>query len=466
MSKTILIIIGSLGALIMTYLIFFVIPLRNITGGLCIQVVTKAINPITKKVREFSNPCYVPIGWREMNTASQADDENNQKISDQINKLADANNYFGINMLNKLDKDQKNLFISPFSLSMALTLAANGAVGDTVTEMKEVLGLNKLSMDSTNEQYQKMIYSLEKSADIKTDDIEKIDPPTFRIANSLWSDQGYAFLPSYTKLVKDYYQAEAQSLDFSDPNSLKTINQWVSDRTMGKIPKILNSLASNLYLINAIYFKSSWASPFLESATKDKQFYRENMQTKSVSMMQKTDDFLYSDDNGLQIVSIPYVGNNYSMVVFLPKKDTKIADFSKNLNPDRYNKYISGLKEQKVALILPKFEVNFGGSVLEEAQELGLKIATSGQAKFFKLSPVNMYINEIIHRTFIKTDEKGTEAAAATAVGFKVISTEEIIQPAEMIIDHPFLFAIQDNKTQSIIFLGIVRDPSDKGSQN
>ena len=380
--------------------------------------------------------------------------------TDNIKTVADANNYFGLNVYKQLlnTKQTDNLLISPMSLSMALTLTANGANGVTLSEMQKVLGLSNLSLAQVNQDNQAFLQSLGQNSPLPTD--KTGEQPVFKIANSLWADKKYQFLNDFQKIAKDNYQAESRSLDFKDAKSVDIINNWVSDKTNQKIPKILDELKSKLYLVNAIYFKSSWEIPFEPEATKTENFYLENGTTKQVPLMDQSGSYNYYEDNNLQVVSLPYLGGKYSMVVFLPSKGTKIADFISGFSWDKYASYIAKQKSLPGQIKLPKFKIEFGDDIVKDLKNIGLVDATSEQADFSKMSDTSMMIGQVIHKTFIDTDEKGTEAAAATAVGMMATSSGgERPKPFEMIVDHPFFFTVEDSQTHEIIFMGSVKKP-------
>ena len=271
---------------------------------------------------------------------------NNSKpqSSNDIKTTVDANNYFGFNVFNNLLKTTTtdNLFISPLSLSMALSMTANGANNQTLTEMQKVLGLNNLSMAQVNQDNQALIQSFNQITPTPAvtpgflESMQKGDKPVFRIANSIWADRQYSFLPDFVKICQNQYQAESRTLDFKDPKSLDTINSWVSDKTNGKIPQILNELNSQLYLVNAVYLKASWLNVFDAKLTKDDKFTFEDGTSKQTAFMNQDDTYNYYENKDVQIVSLPYLGGKYNMQVFLPKNNTKIEDFVQNLTWETY----------------------------------------------------------------------------------------------------------------------------------
>lgn len=381
--------------------------------------------------------------------------EGNQQ-GGNINKTSEANNYFGINLIQQLPSDKNgNIFISPLSISQALSLTVNGADGSTLDEMKKILGLSNLTMEAVNNGSEKLLQAIalrEKQGEE--------DQPIFRIANSLWIDKKVEFLPGFLEIASGSFQAKAEALDFDDKKSIDKINSWVSDKTEGKIEKILEILQSDLYLVNAIYFKGSWQEQFDKKLTKEEKFSTKSG-AKDVDMMENSGDYDYLEKDGLQIISLPYKGNDYSMKVFLPAKNNSIDEFVKNLTWEEYEKHIEEMKNREGTIKLPKLKIEFGGDILETLEALGLKIAISDAADFSKMANNSLAINEVIHKTYIDVDETGTEAAAATAVGMRVTAIpDNQDKPFKMIVDRPFYFTIQDNETKTIIFEGIVREPT------
>lgn len=427
------------------WLILVVILVLVITGAYLYFMMNKSVNPI------HNNP--------------------QPQKTDNIKTTVDANNYFGFNIFDNLLKTTTtdNLFISPLSLSMALTMTANGANSQTLTEMQKVLGLSSLNLAQVNQSNQVLIQSFNQVAPTPAptpdflESMQKGDKPVFRIANSLWADKKYSFLPNFVQICQNQYQAESRTLDFSDPKSLDTINSWVSDKTNGKIHQVLSELNSQLYLINAVYLKASWLKVFDAELTKNDKFNFEDGTNKQVAFMNQSDTYNYYENKDLQIISLPYLGGKYNMQVLLPKNNTKIEDFIQNLSWESYTGLVSKEDSREGKVKLPKFKIEFGGDITKNLQNLGLVNTTSGQADFSKMSRDPMEIGAVIHKTYITTDEKGTEAAAATVIAMSTTSASTPkIQPIPFVFntDHPFFFTIEESLTHQIIFMGMVANPS------
>ncbi len=363
--------------------------------------------------------------------------------------ISASNNQFGFDLFNKLvadkDNESQNVFISPLSLSMALTMTANGASGSTKTEMAKALELNDTNLDQANKFY---FNSIQKAKSDKSID--------FLIADSIWAREPFTFLKSFQNLASKYYEADTKTLK---GQSYSEINDWVSDKTKGKITKIVNDGSSKLYLVNAVYFKANWADQFDAQSTSQGNFYLSNGSTSSADFMNKEMTIPYYQENGLQMASISYQGD-YAMDVFLPSKGTSISSFSAQFDQAKYADYLSKMSEQSVNIKMPKYTIEYGdGKDLKNTlMDLGMVNSFSDQANFSNLSQDSMKIDQVLHKTYIKTDEKGTEAAAATSVSME--STASIFEGVDLILDHPYLFTIRDKSTNTILFLGTVENPT------
>ena len=288
------------------------------------------------------------------------------------------------------------------------------------------------------------------------------------VANALWGQKGYGFLPAFLKLVRSNYGAPLNEVDFvgATEAARKTINDWVEKETRDKIkdlikPGVLDSLTT-LVLTNAIYFKGDWASQFNEDVTKDAPFTLSAAEKVDVPMMNQKGDFGYMETEGFQALELPYAGDDLSMVVFLPRKVDGLKGFEKMLTMENLRRWISNLRKQKVIVFLPRFKMTSAFRLGQALKSLGMIDAFTLVAADF--SGMNgsrdearrLYIQAVIHKAFVDVNEEGTEAAAATAV-----VAAESVRPAPPVFraDHPFFFLIRDNRTGSLLFLGRVMNP-------
>jgi serpin B len=383
--------------------------------------------------------------------------------SPAVDAVAQANNAFAIDLLAELSKSNTgNVFFSPYSAATALEMALQGAKGVTAGEMIEALHLP--SADIAQAGIQALIQLIEANPSDSGTQIST--------ANRLWLNQNIPLLESFLENSRSTFGAAAQTVDFSNPQAAaNTINQWVSDQTNGKITNLIPpddlSAYTALVITNAIYFKGSWASPFNTNLTNPAMFQIDSTEAATVQMMQQTHEFSYfsqSGPNGFQALDLPYQGNNFDMLVILPT-DPTLDQFQSNLTPELFSKISSNLQFADVDVQLPQFKINETYNLVQPLKDLGIQTAFSRQADFSGITTaLPIAITDVIQKTFISVDENGTEAAAATAI---VITTSIAIvegpPPIPVIFDadHPFLFAIRDTATNTIVFMGRITDPSD-----
>jgi serpin B len=365
-----------------------------------------------------------------------------------------ANTEFGFNLFNTIweTEQNQNIFISPFSVSTALSMTLNGASGETEQAMIDTLLLKGITTDSINSSFAQLQQALQTS-----------DPKvTLTIANSLWGNQGIQFKPDFLQRNTQFFNAEISVLDFLDPSSLTTINQWVNDNTNGKIPKILDEIDANavLFLINAIYFKGAWQTEFDPSNTRDGTFHLADGSTKRVPMMFRSGRYSHYRGDAFQAVNLPYGDGRISMYIFLPARDSDLNTFLDTLNTENWESWMSQFREQELSFRMPKFKLEYGTKELNDALTvLGMGIAfDQSRADFSRMVSLedlgaNLYIDKVSHKTFIEVNEEGTEAAAVTIVGIVKTSL-----PPEFTADRPFFFAIRDNETGTVLFMGTVVD--------
>ncbi len=382
--------------------------------------------------------------------------QNNITLSGPIDPgVVKANTQFGFNLFNEIRKTEQdqNIFISPFSVSVALAMTLNGAAGETEQAMMGTLHLQGITPDSINSSYAQLQQALQTS-----------DPKvTLTIANSLWGNQGIQFTPDFLQRNTQFFNAEISILDFFAPSTLMTINQWVNDRTNGKIPKILDEINANavLFLINAIYFKGSWQTEFDPANTRDGAFHLANGTKKQVPMMFRSGRYSHYYGDAFQAVNLPYGDGRISMYIFLPARDSSLNTFLGTLSPENWENWMSQFREQEISLRIPKFKLEYGTKELNDALiALGMGIAfDANRADFSRMASLedlgqNLYIDKVSHKTFIEVNEEGTEAAAVTVVGIVKTSL-----PPEFTADRPFFFAIRDNETGTVLFMGTVVEP-------
>lgn len=363
---------------------------------------------------------------------------------------------FGFKTLNELARAQKgkNVFISPVSLEMALAMTYNGAAGDTRKAMAQALELTAYDPADASAASSALIKSLQQPC----------PGVKLSIANSLWARNGVAFKPDFLRANKEFFNAEIRKIDFSAAD-VKTINSWVSSKTQGKIPEIIKQIQADmvLFLINAVYFKGQWADPFDKKLTRDAPFTLASGSKLKVPMMTRHGSYGYFSEPGLQAISIPYGKGRMSMYVFLPAKPTGLPDLLLKLNSATWDKWMHAFSTRSLDLSLPRFKIEYKAEAELQAalKSMGMAIAFDpAKADFSRMASTsyqNLYISQVVHKTYVDVNEEGTEAAAVTSVGVGV--TAMPVRPLQMVVDHPFLCAIVDNETGAILFIGAIANP-------
>jgi serpin B len=385
------------------------------------------------------------------------DEPYQQKIflNEKAKAIVNADNTFGFNLfktINDSTPENENIIISPLSVSIALGMTYNGAESETKTAMENTLDLEGMTVEEINESYKTLINAL-----------TTVDPKvTMNIPNSIWYRDSFSVEADFIATNQDYFKAQVYPLDFNDPNSVNVINNWVSESTNDKIPMILNEIdpLNVMFLINAIYFFGSWKYEFDEQNTQSQAFYLADGTTKAVDMMSQHATLSYTSNELFEAVNLYYGSENFSMVILLPKNEHTPDDIIFELNEQNWADWMGGFNEADIQISLPKFKLEYEKTLNDQLKYLGMEIAFDPySADFSNINPdEQLYISFVKHKTFIDVNEMGTEAAAVTVVGisFTSIGTDT---PYYFTVNKPFLFAITERDTQSIIFLGKVMEP-------
>ena len=363
-----------------------------------------------------------------------------------VSSVASANTRFGFKLLQDLREREPgaNIFISPLSISIALTMTYNGAAGETEHAMAEVLEIGGLDRDTVNHSNAALRNSLE-------DPDPKVE---ISIANSIWSRQGVEFNPDFLERNRVFFGAEVASLDFSALEATEIINEWVNTNTNGKIEKIVDRINPQtlLFLINAIYFKGNWQDEFNKSMTRQGIFHLSDGNEKRVEMMRREGEYPYFRGENFEATSLPYGDGRLGMYIFLPNRDSNLNKFLGNLNAGNWGDWISQFQDRRHDMMLPRFKLEYEVSLNDTLEALGMGIAFGSGADFSGMGP-SLFISEVKHKTFVEVNEEGTEAAAVTAVvGVKSV-------PSVFRVDRPFFFAIYDTETETVLFMGVVTEP-------
>lgn len=380
-----------------------------------------------------------------------------------LQTLSAGNTAFALDLFQQLKSKDGNLFYSPYSISEALAMTYAGARSSTASQMADVLHYT-LPQEALHPAFNALDQELAS---------RKSEPTEFsgsgfqlNIANSLWGQQGYAFEESFLDTLALNYGAGMRLVDYAQNSEAvrQEINNWVSQQTEQKIqdlvpPGALNSL-TRLVLANAIYFKAAWASQFEASQTQIQPFTLLDGSPVQVPLMQQEEDFNYAEGSGWQAVELPYEGRQVSMLILLPERE-QFSAFQDSLTPQKLDEILSSLADSQVILSFPQFEYDSEFALSQTLQALGMKDAFSTQADFTGMEPNGeLFISEVLHKAYVKVNEEGTEAAAATAVVMEAKAMPMQKEPVEMRIDHPFIFLIRDNSTGTILFMGRVLDPT------
>jgi len=395
-----------------------------------------------------------------------------EKRADGDEKLVVAgNNRFALQLYQKLRGGDGNLFFSPYSISTALAMTCAGARGQTETQMAETLGfatsaevlarIGASGKPLTRQEFAHAFGHIIKGLNARGDEAQY----QLRVANALWGQKDYEFLSSFTKRIETAYGGKLKELDFvtAAEQARRTINAWVEKQTNDKIkdlirPGVLDAM-TRLVLTNAIYFKGNWASQFDEDRTREAPFTVRDGEKIQAPMMNQRARFGYAETETLQVLELPYVGEELSMVILLPKETDGIDALEGDLTAENLATWLGRIRKREVIASIPKFKMTSKFSLASVLASMGMPLAFTRNADFSGMTGKrDLFISAVIHQAYVDVNEEGTEAAAATAVTMKLTSIGPDRTPVFR-ADHPFLFMIRDAKSNSILFLGRVENP-------
>ena len=375
-----------------------------------------------------------------------------QSIKQDRDELVSGNTRFAFDLYHILTAEKENIFISPHSISIALSMTYAGARNNTEAQMSRTLHFT-LSQESLHREFNVLDLELAK----RGQNMEK-EEFQLHICNATWGQKGYNFLQDYLDVLALNYGSDLRLLDFeADPEACRlTINNWVSDQTEERIkdliPEGVIDPVTRLVLTNAIYFKASWLSQFSEKLTQEGPFTNLDGSVANIPMMSQTENFYYSKMEGeYQAVELLYEGEEVSMVIILPAEG-KFKTFESTLNETNLKTIMENMTQQYIDLSMPKFKFEFKTSLVDNLKSLGMTDAfkPDGTADFSGIDGTkSLYISDVLHKSFVSVDEKGTEAAAATAVIINFTSL-----PTQVRVNRPFIFLIRDRITGAVLFLG------------
>jgi len=356
--------------------------------------------------------------------------------------------------LNESGTGNENLFISPLSISTALSMTANGANGETNDGIRQTLHLQDIPETEINNAYKTLVPFL-----------TELDPKVaIKLANSNWYREELTIRNVFKQTLQDYYDAEVNPADFDDPATKDKINTWIEDKTNGKIRDMLDQIPAEavMYLINAIYLKADWQYKFEKSKTEKKPFYLADGNTIQTDMMFSNGvEVTYFSNSTLQLIELPYGNGQFVFSVILPNNSSELDAIISSLDMAKYQSYIASSKTFSTQVRMPKFKITYKTLLNGVLSEMGMA-QSFGNADFSRLfeESLPLQISRVIHQSFIELDEEGTEAAAATVVEVSFTSANPNPQPLEISIDKPFAFFIRERHSNTILFAGKLLDPT------
>lgn len=387
------------------------------------------------------------------------------RTSEEARLMGESVSRFSVALYGQLRARPGNLFFSPYSLSAALAMTREGARGETAAELDRALAYPRALTAAQRD----LALALRPREVEEWDDAgesRRVPAYELNVANTLWGQEGLAFLPGFTALLEQHYAAPLQRIDFTRAaEARQRINAWVEEQTRQRIkdivPEGLPTPDTRLALANAIHFKAAWDEPFQEQRTSDAPFHAAGGAV-TARLMRRDSHFLYAEDDAVQVVALPYKGHDTSMLVVLPRRRDGLAAVEGALTAERLAGWIGGLTRVRVDVQLPKFEVTHSFDAVPSLGGLGVRRAFDATQADFSgmLAAEPLFIGAVLHKAFVAVDEKGTEAAAATVVIMRFGSAMNPEQPVAFVADHPFLFMIRHEPTGAVLFMGRLLDPA------
>ncbi|HLR38089.1 MAG TPA: serpin family protein [Chitinophagaceae bacterium] len=397
----------------------------------------------------------ITTGMISCSTTEQIPDPEIKPLPEQSQKTIRAQNNFAFkifNLINQNNQNGKNKLISPLSIYMDLSMVYNGANHQTKKDIQKALQLNKIDTGLLNKTNAILLHNLPQE-----DTAVNID-----IANAIWYRKSLTPLSSFLKINKNYYKATIKASPFNQ-STVDEINNWVKDKTHHKIKSIIKEIQPSdlTFLLNAVYFKGDWTHQFDQDQTKKRTFHTKNQEELQVPFMYKKAKISYFENNDLQVAQLPYGSGEFNMFVLLPKEGKNVVSTFNHLNASAFSTLTSKVRSTEVKLYLPKWESEYKIDLNAVLSQMGMASAFSKSADFSNMyKGEDVQISEVKHKTYIKVDESGTEAAAVTSTG--MTTTSAPMNPPSipiMDVNHPFIYLITEKDSGSILFLGIVNNP-------
>ncbi|MCE2616213.1 MAG: serpin family protein [Phocaeicola sp.] len=365
--------------------------------------------------------------------------------SKELNEVVSGFTFDFFKQHNIKETQKPNFMVSPFSLSTVMAMVANGAEENTLDEIMKVLGFGGSSVNELNEYYQtfmKSLPQLDNTVDLS-------------IANSIWTANTLNVKKNFVEVNKAKYDSEVSPVDFTAESTKKIINDWISKKTNGCISDFIKDIdrRTRMMLVNALYFKGSWASKFKKSETEKKEFTNQDGSKNKVDMMHQKGTFAYADNGTFEMLKLPYGNGAFYMKVLLPKKDLSVNDAISDLNKDMLVELDSRSHLTETDVELPKFKMEYESDLRADMEAMGMKQVFSSDANFSGMAEESIFINQIKQGIYLNVDEDGTEAATVTQTGMlgAMIGENGVFH-----VNRPFVFLIQEQSTGAILFIGKV----------
>ena len=371
------------------------------------------------------------------------------EMTEKGSQIISASNEFGIEMFRQVSMvDSGNLMLSPLSASSALSMLLNGCEGETFAQISTMLGYKDLTADEINGLYKSLVAQL----------LDADPEVNLALANAIWYRQGFQVKTEFLNTMQSSFDATTEALDFSSPQAVTTINNWASDNTNGKITKVMDEISADavMFLMNALYFKGNWTYKFDKSKTSLQPFTPDGQSPVMVDMMQAKFSFRQVSGQGYRALELPYGRQNFAMVVVLP--DAGLDVFINDFDGDKWHEITAALEDAipfSTELYMPKFKFSYEKQLNDQLKAMGMLDAfIPGMADLSRIADADLFVSFVKQNTFVDVNEEGTEAAAVTTIGVYNTSI-----PEPLIVNKPFVFAIRERMTNSLLFIGKVELP-------
>lgn len=420
-----------------------------------------------------------PVRTEEASTSAGGADGDTEEVNaveqDSLRAIVAANNRFGLLLhesLSKVRDEGENVFFSPLSIHLALSMVYNGAAGDTAAALAEALQLDDLDVRTVNEAHRKLrevFASGEKALGVR-----------LAIANAIWHREQLLLRPEFVDDTTRYYGALLRGLDFADTSSVQIINDWVSEQTEGLIDELVEALDEDMVtlLVNTVYFKGEWTTPFEPGFTRDGPFHLASGATRTVPFMYRDGHIDHFAGGDFEAVRLPYgEDGRMAMYVFLPSGEADLDDLATALSEAEDAELFAGFRPKLGEVHLPRLDIGYKATLNDVLRSLGMGVAFDpGRADLSLILPNasadtsedgnpetglsadRLYIGDVVHQSVLKVDEEGTEAAAATSVGVRTTSMP--MYKFRFVADRPFFLVIRDDDTGALLFVGSIVDPN------